>query len=556
MNVECYPISVLPQITTLFRDYLDVEHGGEEAWLRRCYPTAPYSASISGAAWMRWRAGLPPTPQGDLDRLAELLLEQNNRWNAARPAAGASPVGNAAAVNIRKLRDGAAAVVTGQQVGLFGGPLLTLLKAATAIRKAQEATSAGYPHVPVFWLATEDHDLAEVDHVALPRKHELATLRASLRSEARPVGGLVLGPSITSAVEQLKDWLGYGPVCDLIETAYAPAATLGEAFARFIARVFAEQGLIVVDASSRHFHELGAETLRLGIERADELHEALAERNAELEQHGYHAQVLVPEGGSLLFLIDDTTGARNVLKHVAGTEVWKAAGQSYSTSELLAVLDREPERISPNALLRAVFQDTIFPTSAYIGGPAEIAYFAQSQVLYERILGRTTPVLPRLSATLIEPALAKVMAQHELLLPDVMTSPAALAQKLGARAMPVETKRKLAAAGNTLDRELAALTEWMQSMDESLGRSAEVAASKMLYQMNRLRLMGANYELQRNASLRKHSEALSLHLFPEQKPQERVLGGVWFLARYGDGLAQLLVDHAEQDCPGHRAFFL
>jgi uncharacterized protein YllA (UPF0747 family) len=184
-----------------------------------------------------------------------------------------------------------------------------------------------------------------------------------------------------------------------------------------------------------------------------------------------------------------------------------------------------------------------------------VAYFAQSAVLYEKILGRVTPVLPRLSATLIEPAIGAVMTQHEVSLPDAMTTADELAQRLGARAMPIEAKRKLAAAGNALDTALSAAEEYLGSLDAGLGRSAQVSGSKMRYQMNRLRRLAANFELQKEASLRKHAEAITLHLFPNGHPQERLLGGVWFLAHYGDGsgaeLIARLVDEAANLCPGH-----
>ena len=186
-----------------------------------------------------------------------------------------------------------------------------------------------------------------------------------------------------------------------------------------------------------------------------------------------------------------------------------------------------------------------------MGGPSEIAYFAQSAVLYEGILGRITPVLPRLSATLIEPAIGDVMARHEISLPDAMTTSEALAQRLGARTMPIETKRKLAAVGNAMDTELGVLTEYLAGMDASLGRAAEVSGSKMRYQMNRLRRMAATFELQKEASLKKHADALTLNLFPDGHPQERLIGGVWFLARQGDGLIDRLVDEAKNLCPGH-----
>ncbi len=162
-------------------------------------------------------------------------------------------------------------------------------------------------------------------------------------------------------------------------------------------------------------------------------------------------------------------------------------------------------------------------------------------------------MLPRLSATLIEPAISAVMAQHEISLGDVLEAKTAdeLAQRLGARAMPIEAKRRLAAVGNAMETELAALTQYMAGMDESLGRAAEVSGSKMLYQMNRLRRMTATYELQRQASLGKHATAITLNLFPEGHPQERLLAGVWFLARYGDGFVERMVVEAEGFCPGH-----
>jgi uncharacterized protein YllA (UPF0747 family) len=220
---------------------------------------------------------------------------------------------------------------------------------------------------------------------------------------------------------------------------------------------------------------------------------------------------------------------------------------------LLGILEAAPERVSPNALLRPVFQDTILPTAAYVGGPAEVAYFAQSAVAYEAILGRVTPVLPRFSATLIEPAIEMVMAQHEVSLGDVREAKTVdeLAQRLGARALPIEAKRRLAAVGNAMETELGALTKYMAGLDESLGRAAEVSGSKMLYQMNRLRRMAATYELQRQTSLGKHAAAMMMNLFPEGHPQERLLAGVWFLARNGDGLVERIVTEAESLCPGH-----
>jgi bacillithiol synthase len=534
LQTDCFPITVLPHLSRLFIHY------AESRTPLPYYPLSPYSWE-----WASQPSGIDPAVR---ESIANLLLEQNRLFGA----------GNKTFTNIERLRNGAGAVVTGQQVTLFGGPLFTLFKTATVIRKAQDATAAGYPHVPIFWLATEDHDLEEADHVELPSRRELQTLKLALENDTNnaSVGGLNLGPGVRAVLDQAMELLGPGPVLDLLEECYQPDATFALAFGRLISSIFAAHGLVVIDASGRDFHKLGVPVLRQAIERADELHQALIQRDKELSQAGYHSQVLVGPQSSLLFLIDSNTSARLPLRRRNDHE-WTAGKRSYSTDELLAILEEEPERFSPNALLRAVFQDFILPTSAYIGGPAEVAYFAQSQLVYEKILGRVTPILPRLSATLIEPAIAEVLAQHEIALADLfLLRPDELAQRLGARSLPIEGKKKLASAGNALDEELRTLTGWMHAVDAGLGRSADVAASKMRYQMNRLRRLAANFQLQKEASLRRHVDALYLSLCPDSHPQERVVGAAFFLSRYGDSLVDMLVENAAQECPGHKALYL
>ncbi len=548
MDPECYPISTLPGTTPLFRDFAEPSASSHPASIRRWYPANPFS--------MDWASNSPTLEEPKRTRLADALRAQAESFGA----------GDAVFANIERLLQGAAAVVTGQQVALFGGPLLTLLKAATAIRKAQDATkSSGREHVPIFWLASEDHDLAEVDQVALLSKSSIETLSLGLKSpRPLPVGALpVDGGSaqglqhLEATLNQASELLGWAPVANVLRECYTPGATLASAFGRLLTRIFAEYGLIVMDAASREFHAMGAGVLRAALERADELEDALLVRSQDLEAAGYHSQVLVTADHSLLFLLDAETGARLPLRRTTDGE-WKAGAHAYSTPELLEILSATPERLSPNALLRPVFQDEILPTAAYIGGPAEIAYFAQSEVLYTRILGRVTPVLPRLMATLVEPSIASIMAAHEVEFPQVLEAKTVenLALRLGARAMPIEGKRKIAAVGNSMDAELTALTEYMTSMSADLGRAAGVSASKMRYQMNRMRRMAANFELQKQASLHKHAAAIMLNLYPDAHLQERLLGGAWFLARYGDALPALLVEHAAQECPGHRVVYL
>jgi len=537
VKTECYPIALLPGLSRLFLDFAERREA-----LAPFYPASAYST--------QWMTAPPVLSVAHRATICDLLEQQNRSFGASDPVFQ----------NIARLRDGAGAVVSGQQVTLFGGPLYTILKAATAIRKARDASASGRPHVPVFWLATEDHDLAEANHVTLPDRHQLKTLRLTTEyPHGVAAGGVPLGKDVEQLVAQADEILGPGQVLDQLAAFYREGQSLAQAFAQFISHTFAAHGLLVVDASSRAFHALGSDVLRQAIVRADELRVAITDRDTQLAAAGYHSQVLVPELSSLLFLFDRDSGARVPLRRTADGG-WHAARRAYSTPELLGILDAEPERLSPNALLRPVFQDSVLPTSAYIGGPSEVAYFAQSQVLYERILGRTTPILPRLSATLIEPAIGSLLVRHDVSLPDVIQSalkdPLELAQRLGARAISVVGKRKLAAAGSAVDTELSALATYMHSLDPGLGRAADVSSSKMRYQMNRMRRLAANYELRREQSLGRDAGLIALNLIPERHPQERILAAAWFLSRYGEGLPDLLVEQAGQQCPGHKAIWL
>ena len=540
MTAECYPISVLPHLQRIFEAFTEMRTAAVDAPVRQFYPCSPWDPC--------WKQGTSPKLQPDRAELLRALREQNVVWGC----------GDTTLANLDRLANGARAVVTGQQVGLFGGPLLTLMKIATAIRKAQVATESGVPHVPVFWMATEDHDLDEVNQAALLGRTGVEVLRSEFPHHgSKMVGDLLLGDAIAPVVERLEELLGFAPIADLVRACYTPGETLASSFAKLMTALFREYGLVVMDASRREYHAMGAPVLRYAIEHADELHDALIANSEALQSAGFHAQVLIAENSSLLFVVDDR-GDRLPLRRVPrsggdGRE-WKAGARVYGENELPTLLESEPERLSPNALLRPVFQDALLPTSAYVGGPAEVAYFAQCRVLYERILGVVTPVLPRLSATLVDAPVRAVMEQHELSLRDVLQPAADLLQKMGARAIPIEGKRRISAAGNALDEELAQVTGWMGAMDEGLGRSAGVAANKMRYQMNRLRRLAANWQVQKETHLKKHAAAVSSLLFPDGHPQERFLAGVVLLARTDVDVPRLLVENAEQDCPGHRVF--
>ena len=235
MEPECYPSSIVPHSSRLFLDYAE---SGE--------PLVPFfSAAPTSKEWISAGRRLSAEHRG---KLADLLAVQNASF-------GGGPV---TAANIERLRAGASAVVTGQQVAVFGGPLYTLLKAATAIARAREATEAGVDTVPVFWLASEDHDFAEIAHVELPTRHGLKTIAIGPMPEVPvPVGGILLGPEIETRLAELEDLLGASDLTALVREVYRPEATLAGAFGSLIARLFARWGLVVIDAAAVGFMHWG-----------------------------------------------------------------------------------------------------------------------------------------------------------------------------------------------------------------------------------------------------------------------------------------------------------
>ena len=304
-----------------------------------------------------------------------------DHWHETVEVLAGQNTSSAAAPSLEALRAGAGTVLTGQQVGLLGGPLFSPFKAATAIARARQATAAGHPHVPIFWLATEDHDFAEINHVIFPSRKDLRKLvYAHAPQTGVPVGAVVLDESIEPLIDQAWELLGSSDAMEALAAAYKPGRTFGQAFGEFYSKAFAAQGLLVLDAVGREVHRLGAPVLRAAIERADELHSALLERNKALEAAGYHAQVAVTPQSSLLFLIHERSGERIALKRTAPTAaepngIWQAGREKFTTADLVGVLAAEPERISPGALLRPVFQDFLLGTSLIVGGPAEICVF-------------------------------------------------------------------------------------------------------------------------------------------------------------------------------------
>lgn len=539
MKAHCLPFSQIPHSSRLFLDYLS-----HASAVREFYPRSPLFFE-----WMKEEAGRVQYDNARRQKVCEILERQNRVWGA----------GPQTFANLDRLRRGAVAAVTGQQVGLFGGPLFSIFKALSAVKLAEQATAAGVDCVPVFWLATEDHDLAEINHASLLSE---AGAPERLLSESRgiedaPVGTVRFGPEIEPVVERAAWLLGDSEVTTWLREAYRPGETMGSAFARLFARLFREWGVILLDQLDAEFHEIAKPLFRAAIERAKDLDEGLMARGKALEAAGYHQQVKVTPATTLLFEIED--GVRTVVRQrnrgTNGGEL--AVGEErVSAQQLLALIEAAPEKFSPNVLLRPVVQDYLLPTLVYTGGAAEVAYFAQAAVVYEELLGRVTPALPRFSATLVEAKPQRLLQRYGLDLPDLFHGPEKLRETLAARTLSSDVKARFAEAKESLGKSFDSLREVLARLDATLVGAAANAEEKMKYQLASLEARAARAELLRNEVITRHAEALSSALFPHRALQEREIAGVSFVARHGVGLLRNLYEAIHTDCHDHKVIEL
>jgi bacillithiol synthase len=536
VKAHCLPFSQIPHTTRLFIDFLSYSPK-----VQPFYPKSPH---------FRFQEGIS---KSDYDstrrtRVADIIERQNKSWDPSSKTLA----------NLERLRQGAAAVVTGQQVGLFGGPMYAIYKALTAVKLAEEATAAGVDCVPIFWLATYDHDLAEVNHVELPGA-EGALQRLSTTTQGMagaPVGTLRLGDEIVPVVEQAVSLFGQTEASNLLKETYRPGETLGTAFARLFAKLFADWGVIVLDASDGELHRMAEPVYRAAIERSDELASALLARGEALEAAGYHQQVKVTPSSVLLFTLQNGVrspihrrGEGSASEFVIGSD---ADAEKTSQAELLSRLRSRPEQFSPNVLLRPIVEDYLLPTLAYTGGAAETAYFGQAAAVYEILLGRVTPIIPRFSATIVEPKVQRLLERHGIAAPEVFAGPEALRRQLAANNLPDDLQAAFDAAKKSVESNVSILKEKLSKLDRTLLDAAETAQSKVNHQLERLYTQATRAEALKGELVTRHTQILSQALYPDKQLQERAVGGIYFVARYGGELLHQLYDCIQSDCHDHQ----
>jgi len=513
---ECIDQRRLPGISRLFADYL---YGF--AKVRRFY----------GGAEPRLASMLTAARQYPEDRRQAMLaaLERQNQ----------DPSPATASLLRRFAEPGTVAIVTGQQVGVAGGPLLGVHKAMTAVLLAEALRAQGVSAVPVFWLASQDHDLAEVSQLwTLDAASALRHLELLLEAPANaPVGPLQLDGGIAPLLDELARCTG--TALDDVRAAYASTATLADAFGALLARWFAPWGLLLFDPlRAPEAEAVWAPYYAQVAGRQPELAERLARRAQELQAAGYHVQVEAASDATLLFYTRD--GARQALR--APLDAARRAD-----------IARHPGLVSPAALLRPVMQDVAFPTLAQVTGPAETAYLAQSAVIYEA-LGIPQPVVfPRASVTLLDPKAQRLLAKYQLELPELWAEPAATL--LPKRTLPASIAGRVTGMRATFDQEFGALHAELNALDPTLIDAAEGAVQKIRHQLEQLEARVARSLARRGGEVAAHAQHLDATLYPDRHLQERLLAAASWTARYPELLA-VLHDQIRVFEPGHQVIGL
>jgi bacillithiol synthase len=404
--------------------------------------------------------------------------------------------------------------------------------------------------VPIFWMATEDHDLAEVNQcLLLDHEFQMASFIAMTDGKPdSPVADIRFAKGTDELVQRAVEVLGESAASDLLRESYRDGETFSNAYARLYTRLFAEYGLVLLDPADPELHRIATPLFLEAIERAGELDEALLARNRELSRASYHEQVKVTEESTPLFALVD--GARvPVHRSNGGFTIRK---ERILLDELKRRIAERPENFNANVLLRPVLQDYWLPTLAYIGGPAEIAYFAQVGVAYEKLLGRVTPILPRLSATLLEPRIERLLTKYGLDLPDLFHGECQLRDCLAARSLPAELKLDFERGRLAVEEAMQRISESLQRLDPTLVEASRRAANKMRYQVGRLEKRAAQAELRREAILTRHAAQIENALYPHRTLQEREIAGLYFHAKYGADLIGRLIEAAQASCPEHK----
>ncbi|MFN0141788.1 MAG: bacillithiol biosynthesis cysteine-adding enzyme BshC [Pyrinomonadaceae bacterium] len=490
----------------------------------------------------------------DREQLCTALTEINRRIDA----------GSKTFENIELLRDvDTVAVVTGQQAGLFTGPLYTIYKALSAIKLANELIDNGRKAVPVFWVATEDHDFDEVAEAhVLDRNAQPVRLQynpADVRKGVS-VGDIKLDSTIVSVIDELFSQLPRSEfstdILKLLRSAYGEGNDLGAAFGKTLAALFSNYGLVIIDPLQKGIKRLAAPIYKQAVIHADEIVAAIRQQNRSLDADGFHAQVLVEDDYFPLFLHDDE-GRRTALRR-AGDGVYRAKGgtHDFTTRELEQIAVNEPERLSPGVMLRSVVQDHLLPTICYFGGAAEIAYFAQNSAAYKALERPVTPIFHRQAFTLVESRQRRALERFGWDLRTLFDGKESATLTAAANILSPKLAGLFADVEEKINAELHRLDEALSESDVTLAANLATRRRKIIYHIETLRKKALLAETKKDETMRRQIDDLFNSLLPSGGLQERSLNVFSFINKHGFGFIDVLYDSVDLNDKGHRIVYL
>ena len=545
LRAATVPFEQIPDQSRIFLDFL-----------RRAPDAAAfYPPIIKTHGELAWRA--PEVLQNytvDRNRLSDALRRLNTGWNAS----------SAALANIEILRDtDAVAVVTGQQAGLFTGALYTIYKALSIIRVAKCLQARGVKAVPVFWIASEDHDFAEIaetfiaDRDGSLRELKITTAEAN---ENLPVGRINLDDSIEQTNARLFDELPRTELSaklrDLILNAYQSPRKISDAFALLMAELFGKFGLILLDPLDGELKRLAAPIYVDAVRKSAEITAALLERGNALEAAGYHQQILIEKDYFPLFWFDEN-GKRQTLRRADENTVRVKNGKTeFTLAELEKTAAETPERLSPNATLRGAVQDYLLPTIGYCGGAGEIAYWAQTANVYQVLQRPVTTIFPRAGVTIIEPNVNRTFERYDLQLNDFFAKPELLQARIVERFLNNKTAAKFDETTAIINQTLADLQHELARTEPTLAASLTKRQAKIAYHIAALRRKFQRAEIEKDATAKRRLEIAATAVFPRAGLQERTLNIVSLLARHGFDLIDLLYNAIDVDATEHQILYL
>jgi bacillithiol biosynthesis cysteine-adding enzyme BshC len=354
----------------------------------------------------------------------------------------------------------------------------------------------------------------------------------------RPVGGIAIAQPPIEELRRLLNGFPYGDeVLAAAEAAYPPGVTMGAGFRALLKKLLAKLDLIFIDPLDPAIRKIGSPLLAEALSAAPELKARLLERNLELTASGYHAQVHIEPKSSLFFLLEN--GERVQLRR--------------KDAEYAALASRA-EQVSPNALLRPVFEDYLLPTLAYIGGPGELAYLAQSQVIYDRLLGRMPVAISRSGFTLLDARSGKLLERYRLPAAQTLVPEDVLKERIARALVPERIEKSIETARAGIIGKLDRLRADLEIFDRTLAAALDKSHAKIVYQIEKMRRKTEREALRRDQRATSDAHHLSTMLYPHRHLQERFYSILPFLAQHGPSLVDRLYDAVELDCPDHRTY--